>query len=80
MMQARGWITVVQEGRFRLVTPDGRAQLFLTSPNIGIGERELLRFASEQSMVSVRYQASESLLAGVAKEIEPVKRNAENSR
>lgn len=69
MKSQTGSITVVQEGRFRLVTPDGRTLLFMLAPGAGLEVQDLLDLEREEADVRVDYDEPASLLAAVARRI-----------
>jgi len=64
MRQVTGTITVVQEGRFMLLSENGRGLLFLLHHAAPIEPQDLPALLRRR--VRVSYQASPRLIAGVA--------------
>lgn len=67
MQQAIGKVIVVQEGRFRLLSEDGRGLLFLLHHGAPIEAQDLP--ALKQRRVRVRYEDGKGLIAGIARDI-----------
>ena len=72
MKSASGIITVAQEGRFRLVTPDGRSQLYLLAPGCSLESQDLPELARRQARVRISYEEADSLMAGVVHALKPI--------
>jgi hypothetical protein len=66
MQQIEGIVTVVQEGRFRLVTPDGRSKLFLLAPDADLEPQDLPALQRAQTPVVVHFTDADHILAGDA--------------
>lgn len=66
MKSETGIVTVVQEGRFRLLTPDGRTRLFMLAPDAGVEAQDLPALERDQSAVRVDYEDADALLAAIA--------------
>ena len=71
MREMTGIITVVQEGRFRLVTDEGQSTLFVLSPNARLEAQDLTSFQQAQRRVTVRYRDDRGRIAGLAHDIIP---------
>ncbi len=63
---ANGYIAVVQEERFRLVTDDGRGLLLTLASDAHADPRDLRSWAATHAHVQVRYTGSPDLTSGVA--------------
>jgi hypothetical protein len=72
MKTKTGVITVVQEGRFRLVGDDGVAKQFVLSHSAPLEPQDLPPLQRGQARVAVRYDDSPHLVAGVAHDVEPI--------
>jgi hypothetical protein len=66
MESADGVITVVQEGRFKLVTDTGRVMHFVLAYNAAIEPEDLPALAQAQIRVRVDYTRSDHLIAALA--------------
>ncbi len=67
---ARGVITVVQEGRFRLVTERGEGLLLTLAHDAPQDARDLCRLQAERALVNVEYSGEPNLESGVAHRVE----------
>lgn len=56
-----GWITLVQETRFRLVDEKGRGYLFTLGWEAGVSARDLAMWSREGVQVRVGYQGAPDL-------------------
>jgi hypothetical protein len=70
MRTKTGIITVVQEGRFRLVGDDGVAKQFVLSHRAPLEPQDLPPLQRAQSRVTVRYRESDRLIAGIVHDID----------
>ena len=70
MKSKTGIITVVQEGRFRLVGDDGVPKQFVLSHRAPLEPQDLPPLQRSQARVAVRYEDSARLIAGVAHDVE----------
>jgi hypothetical protein len=61
-----GIITVTQEGRFRMEPEGGQPMLFVLSPSANIEPQDL---GGLQRPLTVRYEESSDLIAGIVHEI-----------
>ena len=66
MQRAEGIVTVVQEGRFRLLTRHGQSKLFLLAHDANIEAQDLPELQREQTHVVVQFSDAEHLVAGIA--------------
>ncbi|HZU90567.1 MAG TPA: hypothetical protein VE993_15045 [Stellaceae bacterium] len=66
MESADGVITVVQEGRFKLVTERGRVMHFVLAHNAAIEPEDLPALAQAQTRVRVEYTRPDHLTAALA--------------
>ena len=66
MRSARGIISAVQEGRFRLLTDDGRVLTLVLSHKADVEPQDLPQMAAAAMRIRVRYAESRRLIAGVA--------------
>lgn len=66
METAEGILTLVQEGRFKLVTPEGRVLLFVLAHDAAIEAQDLPPLARAQTPVRVAYMRPDRLIAAVA--------------
>lgn len=64
-----GIITVTQEGRFRMEPEGGQPMLFLLSPSANIEPQDLGGLQRAQVRLTVRYEESPDLIAGIVHEI-----------
>ncbi|SEP72590.1 hypothetical protein SAMN05216548_101348 [Faunimonas pinastri] len=71
MREMTGIITVVQEGRFRLVADDGRSTLFVLSPSARLEPQDLTGLQQAERRVTVRYRDDRGRIAGLAHDIVP---------
>ena len=69
MATALGTVVVVQETRFRLVTYEGRAELFLVAHGCAIEPQDLLALQYQQARVRVTYRPASGLVAGLATDV-----------
>ena len=69
MKSARGVISIVQEGRFRLVTHDGRVLPFLLSHKAAAEPQDLPPLMRAAKRVRVDYTEARHLISGVAHRI-----------
>ena len=65
-----GYISVVQEGRFRLETGDGRSALFLLDRSAPLEPQDLPVIARDRVRVAVRWTRSDGRLARLAHDIQ----------
>lgn len=66
METADGVITVVQEGRFKLVTDGGRVMHFVLAHDAAIEAQDLLPLAQALTRVRVAYTRPDHLIAALA--------------
>jgi len=71
-----GVITVVQEGRFRVVGDDGVPRQFVLSHRAPLEPQDLPPLQRAQAHVRVAYAPSRSLIAGVAHDLTVLDRPA----
>jgi hypothetical protein len=64
-----GVITMVQEGRFRLLGADGHYQLFLLSHRTRVDGDDLQRFERSGARVTVTYVDAPGLIARTAHDV-----------
>jgi hypothetical protein len=64
-----GVVTVVQEGRFRLVGDDGIPRQFVLSHRAKLEPQDLGPLQRDQAHVRVRYAKSRALIAGIAHDL-----------
>ncbi|KJB94430.1 hypothetical protein [Skermanella aerolata] len=64
-----GTITIVQEGRFKMEPEDGQPMLFVLSHSAPIEPQDLPELQRSQAQVTVRYEDSATLIAGVVHDI-----------
>ncbi len=69
MKRVTGIITLVQEGRFRLETDDGRPKLFMLSHSASLEPQDLPPLQRNQARVTVEYEDAADLVAGIAHEV-----------
>jgi hypothetical protein len=70
MQSERGVITAVQEGRFRLLTDDGRVLLLVLSRKASLEPQDLPELQAAAFRLRVHCTASEHLIAAIAHQIE----------
>ena len=63
---AEGYITVVQEQRFRLVTDDGRGLLLTLARNARVDGHTLQELHNSRTHVRVEYEGEPNMASGVA--------------
>ena len=68
----RGFVAIVQEGRFGLIDDDGAGHLFVLSHTSLAEPSQLAALQKRQARVRVRYTEAGDLLALVARSIELV--------
>lgn len=66
MRSVRGIVSAVQEGRFRLITDDGRVMPFVLSHKASAEPQDLPPLAAKPMRVRVSYSESPHLIADVA--------------
>ena len=71
-----GIITVAQEGRFRLVGDDGRPMQFVLAHDAAVEPQDLGPLQKAQARVTVHYDDSRSLIAGIVHRIDVHERTA----
>lgn len=69
MRQTQGIINVVQEGRFRLTSDDGRSALFQLAPDAPIEPQDLEALVAQQQRVSIHYTEMKDRGAGLAHKV-----------
>lgn len=67
MPSAEGTILAVQEGRFRLLTDDGRGLLFVLATDAPLEPQDLPSLTHRR--VRVAYRESQRLIAGIAHDL-----------
>jgi hypothetical protein len=67
MREITGVVLLVQEGRLRLLTEDGRGRVFLLSPRAPVEPQDLASLPGRR--VRLGYHAAPKLMAGVVTEI-----------
>ena len=67
-----GVIALVQEYRFRLVTDEGRWELFVLAHDAPLEGRELQTLQRSRTRVAVRYVDADDLIAGIARDVIPI--------
>ena len=70
MHSVRGKVIAVQEGRFRLVTDNGRVMPFVLSHKASAEPQDLPPLAARTARVQVSYSESPHLIADVAHRVE----------
>jgi hypothetical protein len=73
-----GRIIAIQEGRFRLLTVDGRGFLFTLAHNANIDTLTLLEWHERDRFVRVTYRGEPGLQSCVARAVRPVALPAES--
>ena len=76
METADGVITVVQEGRFKLVTDTGRVIHFMLAHDAAIEPEDLPPLAQAQTRVRVAYTRPDHLIAALAHRLDTREREA----
>ncbi len=66
---AQGYITVVQEQRFRLVTDSGQGLLLTLAHDASLDSSDLQRFHDADLHVLVEYEGESNLESGVARSV-----------
>jgi len=66
-----GYILLVQEERFRLLTDDGQGLLLTLTHNANVGAKDLHRFHKERTHLEVHYTGEPNLVSAAAKTIKP---------
>ena len=69
---ATGYITIVQEQRFRITTDSGQSFLFTLAGNAPLHLSDLNRLQHAHTHVSVAYTGDPNLTSGVAHAVQPV--------
>jgi hypothetical protein len=64
-----GLITIAQEGRFKMEPENGQPMLFVLSPSSNIEPQDLGDLQRAQARLTVRYEESPDLIAGIAHDI-----------
>ena len=72
MQQVIGSLMVVQEGRFRLRTEDGRTLLFLLASNANIEPQDLPGLKARGGRLQVDYKERKGLIGGIAQRVTPL--------
>ncbi len=67
----QGRIIVVQEGRFRLMTPTGQGLLLTLSPFAPVSIADLRRWREAATLLTVTYTGEPGLASAVAKRLRP---------
>jgi hypothetical protein len=75
-----GRIIAIQEGRFRLLTADGRGFLFTLAHNANIDTLTLQGWHQDDRAVRVTYRGEPGLDTCIAREVRPVTTSATSSR
>ena len=70
MHSVRGRVIAVQEGRFRLVTEDGRVMPFVLSHKASAEPQDLPPLAARPVRVRIAYSESPHLIADVAHRVD----------
>jgi hypothetical protein len=70
MRSVRGFVGAVQEGRFRLVTDDGRVMPFVLSHKASAEPQDLPPLAARAARVRISYSESPHLIADIAHRVE----------
>jgi len=75
-MQAKqvlvGYISLVQEQRFRLITDDGRGFLFTLERNASVEIADLHKLQKSHERVRVQYTGEPNTISGLVQEIQPL--------
>ena len=72
MATASGRISVVQEGRFRLLTDGGQGLLLTLGHDASVDDAELQELHARNTHVVVEYDGEPNLASGVARRIRSV--------
>jgi len=80
MRTMTGIITVAQEGRFRLMGDDGHPMQFTLSHDAELEPQDLGPLQKAQARITVHYDDSRSLIAGIAHRIDVHERTAPAGR
>lgn len=72
MERVTGRVIFVQEGRFRLMSDGGQAQLFLLSPQASLEPQDLPALMQKEGRCTVRFTRRKGLIAGIAHDIRAV--------
>ena len=80
MQTMTGIITVVQEGRFRLVADDGKSTLFVLSHKAALEPQDLTGLQNAQKRVTVHYRQDSGRIAGLAHDITYPKSGSPNAQ
>jgi hypothetical protein len=64
-----GLITIAQEGRFKMEPENGQPMLFVLSPSANIEPQDLGDLQRAQARLTVRYEDSANLIAGIAHDV-----------
>jgi hypothetical protein len=67
-----GYITLVQEGRFRLLAGDGRSFIFTLDRRSSIQISDIRRLQNSRTTVRVEYLGEPNMASGVVHAIRPV--------
>jgi hypothetical protein len=70
MRSVRGFVSAVQEGRFRLVADDGRVMPFVLSHKASAEPQDLPPLAARAARVRVSYSDGPHLIANVAHRVD----------
>jgi hypothetical protein len=65
-----GYVTLAQEGRFRLTGEDGVARSFVLGHEAALEPQDLPVLAREQRRVRIHFRNADRLLAGIVSAIE----------
>lgn len=76
MRRMTGTIIVVQEGRFRLRTPDGRSELFILAHDAPVEPQDLPSLVHAGMRLTVHYSTAPGRIAGLAHDLVEAKRGA----
>lgn len=69
MQSMDGIVTIVQEGRFQLVDPDGVSHQFELSYRAPLEPEQLPPLQRDQARVRVKYEAGENVIGFVARSV-----------
>ena len=70
MKHVAGYITIVQEGRFRLTTDNGRGMLFTSK--LSALDDDVHRYHAAHRLVDVSYEGEPDYKTGVAETVTPM--------
>lgn len=76
METVEGIVTLVQEGRFKLVTDESRVMHFVLAHSAAIEPEDLPPLAERQARVRVAYSRPDHLVAAVAHELSALDQKA----